>query len=189
MKMGLIPRRNLLLLSLLTAGSLFFLISSVSASYYQAHPDEPAFLLRINEVCTINPGTKTGEAFIYEDYIELYNPSDTEISLDHLYLSDTTKDYALVPLSGGIIPAGGYYVVYADGGDGSVPEGYDSLPFRLSENETITLSYCAESQNGTKNFFPIDSLFIPSLSPGIVYARPEALNLYWQYRYWCTSNQ
>ncbi|MEH2960356.1 CotH kinase family protein [Candidatus Merdisoma sp. JLR.KK006] len=173
MKMGLIPRRNLLLLSLLTAGSLFFLISSVSASYYQAHPDEPAFLLRINEVCTINPGTKTGEAFIYEDYIELYNPSDTEISLDHLYLSDTTKDYALVPLSGGIIPAGGYYVVYADGGDGSVPEGYDSLPFRLSENETITLSYCAESQNGTKNFFPIDSLFIPSLSPGIVYARTE----------------
>lgn len=173
MNMGTIPRRNLLLLSLLTAGSLFFLISFISASYYQAHPEDPAFLLRINEVCTINPGTRAGESFIYEDYIELYNPSEAEVSLEHLYLSDTTENYALARLSDSVIPAGGYYVIYADGGDGSVPEGYDSLPFCLSKNETITLSYCTESKNGNKNFFPIDSLFIPSLHPGIVYARTE----------------
>lgn len=173
MKMGAIHRRNLLLLSLLAAGSLFFLISFIFAAYYRAHPDEPAFLLRINEVCTVNPGTNAGEAFIYEDYIELYNPSDIDISLKHLYLSDTAKNYTLSPLPDSIIPAGGYYVIYSDGGDGTVPEGYDSLPFCLSENETITLSYYVESKNGSKNFFPIDSLFIPSLPPGVVYARTE----------------
>lgn len=168
-----ISRRSRLLLGLLAAGSSLFLIFSLTASYYRAHPDYPVFLLRINEVCTVNPGTKAGESYIYEDYIELYNPSDTEISLENLFLSDTDENYTRAPLPDDVIPPGGYYVIYADGGDGSVPEGFHSLPFRLSENETVTLSCCIESKNGSKNYFTIDSMYVPSLSPGIVYARTE----------------
>lgn len=85
MNMRSIFRRNLLLLGLLSAGSLFFFIFSLAASYYRSHPDYPPFLLRINEVCTVNPGVNAGEAYIYEDYIELYNPSDQEISLEHVF--------------------------------------------------------------------------------------------------------
>ena len=168
-----VSRRNLFLIGLLTVGSLLFFFSSLTASYYRAHPEHPAFLLRINEICTVNPGTKAGDAYIYEDYIELYNPTDMDISLEHVFLSDTNENYARAPLPDDVIPSGGYYVLYADGGDGSVPEGFHSLPFRLSENETITLTYCIESENGDKNYFPIDTMFVPSLPPGIVYARAE----------------
>ena len=35
---------------------------------------DPVRSLRINEVCTINPGTREGGSTTYEDYIELYNP-------------------------------------------------------------------------------------------------------------------
>ena len=157
-----IYRRNLLLLSLFIIGSLFFGLFFVLASYYQAHPSNPAFLLRINEVCTVNPGTEDGENVTYEDYVELYNPSDREVSLEHVFLSDSTKDFSLGPLPADTIAAGGYYVVYMDG-----------LPFRLSENETLTLSYCTEGEDGSRSFSPIDSLFIPSLERGAVYARPE----------------
>ena len=173
MNMRSIFRRNLLLLGLLSAGSLFFFIFSLAASYYRSHPDYPPFLLRINEVCTVNPGVNAGEAYIYEDYIELYNPSDQEISLEHVFLSDTEENYGRAPLPDDVIPPGGYYVIYADSKDNSVPEGFHSLPFRLSENETVTLSYCIESESGDKNYFPIDTLFVPSLPPGIVYARTE----------------
>ncbi|MCI9681654.1 MAG: hypothetical protein HFI26_09735 [Lachnospiraceae bacterium] len=157
-----ICRRNLLLLSLFITGSLFFGLFFVLASYYQAHPSNPAFLLRINEVCTINPGTEDGENVTYEDYVELYNPSDREVSLENVFLSDSTKDFSLGPLPADTIAAGGYYVIYMDG-----------LPFRLSENETLTLSYCTEGEDGSRSFSPIDSLFIPSLERGAVYARPE----------------
>lgn len=158
-------RRNLLLLSLFITGSFLFGIFFLLSSYYRAHPANPAFLLQINEVCTVNPGTADGEGIIYKDYVELYNPSDRDISLEHVFLSDSTKDFSLGPLPADIIGAGGYYVVYTDG--------VEDLPFGLSENETLTLSYCTENEDGSKSFSPIDSLFIPSLERGAVYARPE----------------
>ena len=91
-------RRNLLLLSLFITGSFLFGIFFLLSSYYRAHPANPAFLLQINEVCTVNPGTADGEGIIYKDYVELYNPSDRDISLEHVFLSDSTKDFSLGPL-------------------------------------------------------------------------------------------
>lgn len=160
-----IHRRNLFLLGLLLTGSLLFLILFLTATYYQAHPSNPALLLRINEVCTVNPGTVDGDSFTYKDYVELYNPSEQDISLEHVFLSDSTKDFSLGPLPKDTIAAGGYYLIYTDGTEG--------LPFRLSENETLTLSYCTEGEDGAQSFSPIDSFYIPSLEPGAVYARPK----------------
>lgn len=160
-----IHRRNLLLSGLLLAGSLLFLTFFLLSSYYQAHPSNPALLLKLNEICTVNPGISDSGSIVYSDYVELYNPSDQAVSLEHIFLSDSTKDFSLGPLPGDTIAAGGYYLIYADGAQ--------SLPFRLSENETLTLSYCTEGKDGSQNFTPIDSLFIPALVPGAVYARPQ----------------
>lgn len=159
-----IHRRNMLLLGLFLTGSLLFLTFFLLSSYYRTHPANPALLLKLNEVCTVNPGTPDNGSITYRDYVELYNPSEQEVSLEHIYLSDSKKDFSLGPLLADTIPAGGYYIVYADGSD--------TLPFRLSGNETLTLSYCTEGKDGSQSFTPIDSLFIPDLVPGAVYARP-----------------
>ena len=160
-----IKRRNLSLLGLFAAGSFLFLAFYLFAAYYQAHPANPAFFLRINEVSIANSGTPDGDGLTYRDYVELYNLSDQEVSLEHVFLSDNTKDFSLGPLPSDTIAAGGYYTVYIDESNG--------FPFRLSENETLTLSYCSETEKNTQIFYTIDSLFIPSLEPGAVYARPE----------------
>ena len=119
-----IQRRNLFLLGLLAAGSFLFLVLYFFASYYHAHPANPAFYLRINEVCITNPGTSDGEELIYRDYVELYNPSNQEVPLEHIFLSDSTKDFSLGPLPADIIAPGGYYVIYTDDSNG--------FPFLLS---------------------------------------------------------
>ncbi len=168
-----LSRRSLLSLVLLLAGALLLILFFFFGFCRQERRDDPVFLLRINEVCTVNPGTASGESYTYEDYIELYNPSSEEISLAHLYLSDTRDNYALGSLPEDTIPPGGYYVIYAVGEDGSSPKGFHGLPFRLSEDEILTLSYGPKSENDSQRFFLIDSLSIPPLLPGAVYARTE----------------
>lgn len=59
----------------------------------------------INEVCSVQEAkSKTG------DWVELYNPTDTDISLDGLYLSDSKNDLTRCALSG-TIAAKGYKVI------------------------------------------------------------------------------
>ena len=154
MNFGIFSRRNRLLLGLLFSGILFFFVSSFSAAYYKKHFEYPAFFLRINEVCTVNPGTLAGETLVYKDYIEIYNPSESSVSLEHLFLSDDTENPALGPMPAETIPPKGYYVIYAEGPKGSAPEGAYNLPFRLSEDETLILSYCIENEDGSKSFLP-----------------------------------
>lgn len=173
MNLGIFSRRNRLLLGLLFSGILFFFVSSLSAAYYKKHFEYPAFFLRINEVCTVNPGTLAGETLVYKDYIEIYNPSDRSVSLEHLFLSDDTANQALGPMPAETIPPKGYYVIYAEGPEGSAPEGSYNLPFRLSGDETLILSYCIENEDGSKSFLPVDSLYIPSMQAGAVYGRRE----------------
>ena len=147
---------------------LFFLLPRKHAQH-----TNPALSLRINEVCARNPGTLAGENTTYEDYIELYNPTEEAISLERFSLSDDSKDLTSGPLPDDIIEPGGYYVIYAVGTEGSAPEGCAAVSFALSENETISLSYGIESEEGNLNYLRIDSVTLPSLSAGSVYARTE----------------
>ncbi len=59
--------------------------------------EAPLKPLCINELSVSSLATQVGGSTIYEDYIELYNPNNNTISLDGLYLSDTS-DYTLAPL-------------------------------------------------------------------------------------------
>lgn len=76
------------------------------------------------------------------DWVELYNRSDKDISLDNLALSDNPdRPVKWVFPEGAFIPAGGYYLVFASGKDRVSPQGFPHSNFSLSaEGEILTLS-------------------------------------------------
>ncbi len=135
--------------------------------------EAPLKPLCINELSVSSLATQVGGSTIYEDYIELYNPNNNTISLDGLYLSDIS-DYTLAPLPDVTIGPGAHLCIYAAGQDGSVPEGQLSVPFSLSENETVSLTRLEENTAGTASSVLLDTVYIPdSMKIGAVYARTE----------------
>lgn len=73
--------------------------------------------LRINEVnavggiCINDYGKKT-------DWVELYNTSDQDVSLEGLYLSNNPRSPQKYQLEGGIVPAHGTQIIWCDKKDG-----------------------------------------------------------------------
>lgn len=135
--------------------------------------EAPLKPLCINKLSVSSLATQVGGSTIYEDYIELYNPNNNTISLDGLYLSDIS-DYTLAPLPDVTIGPGAHLCIYAAGQDGSVPEGQLSVPFSLSENETVSLTRLEENTAGTASSVLLDTVYIPdSMKIGAVYARTE----------------
>lgn len=135
--------------------------------------EAPLKPLCINELSVSSLATQVGGSTIYEDYIELYNPNNNTISLDGLYLSDIS-DYTLAPLPDVTIGPGAHLCIYAAGQDGSVPEEQLSVPFSLSENETVSLTRLEENTAGTASSVLLDTVYIPdSMKIGAVYARTE----------------
>ena len=68
----------------------------------------------INEVCSNNYAAKSNENSQYSDYIELYNPGKTAVSLDGCFLTDDAKDLEKYSLEGISIPANGYTLIWLD---------------------------------------------------------------------------
>lgn len=85
--------------------------------------------LVINEVMPDNKKVVLGHE---NDWVELHNREDVEVSLENYYLTDDpAKPYEL-SLTGRAIPADGYLVITLD----------DATPFRLSaDGETVYLTY------------------------------------------------
>ena len=102
--------------------------------------------------------TRTG--YYGSDYIELYNTSKEEISLDGWYLSDDESDLLKSRLSEMAIGANDYALIYANGqGDTG-----DSVLFKINpEGEKIFLS----NPEGEL----VDSIYVPKQELGTVYAR------------------
>jgi hypothetical protein len=69
----------------------------------------------INEVMAINTNTAYDQGGEFDDYIELYNTTNTAVSLDKHYLTDNIHNHAKweFPL-GTTIPGNGYLIVWAD---------------------------------------------------------------------------
>ena len=174
MKFFSVRKHALLWARLFTAGLFLVLLFFVFRKYENGLYTDPVLSLRINEVCTINPGTTEGDSVTYEDYIELYNPTSQAVSLEGLYLSDDAGDPLQAALPEGDIEPGGYYIIYAAGEGDSAPEGTPSVAFGLSEEEVIMLTWVCELEDGTESAHTIDSVYVPaSISPGAVYAATE----------------
>ena len=168
------PRFRKALPVLLITAALALSLSALGLWKYRfSRLEAPLKPLCINELSVSSLATQVGGSTIYEDYIELYNPNNNTISLDGLYLSDTS-DYTLAPLPDVTIGPGAHLCIYAAGQDGSVPEGQTSVPFSLSENETVSLTRLEENTAGTASSVLLDTVYIPdSMKIGAVYARTE----------------
>lgn len=168
------PRFRKALPVLLITAALALSLSALGLWKYRfSRLEAPLKPLCINELSVSSLATQVGGSTIYEDYIELYNPNNNTISLDGLYLSDTS-DYTLAPLPDVTIGPGAHLCIYAAGQDGSVPEGQLSVPFSLSENETVSLTRLEENTAGTASSVLLDTVYIPdSMKIGVVYARTE----------------
>lgn len=125
----------------------------------------------LNEICAHNLSLVLDDKGKSSDYIELYNPSFTTVSLDGWYLTDQeelSEDARLLQME---IGPRSHMLLFADGSAGrSVDEESGEicyhLGFRLSEaGETLTL---ADSSGNT-----VDRVEVPSLAADISYARQE----------------
>ncbi len=92
----------------------------------------------INEFMASNETALMDETGDYDDWIELYNPSDNTVTLDGYYLTDKTDNLTKWAFPAGTtIPAHSYLIVWADedGGDGPL-----HANFKLSASgETLVL--------------------------------------------------
>ena len=91
--------------------------------------------LVINELMASNAGTVQDERGDYDDWIEIYNPSDQAVDIGGMYLTDRLSNPTKWRVSGNwpaqtTIPAGGYLLIWADG---ETDEGVLHASFRLSE--------------------------------------------------------
>ena len=172
-------RRNLTFAGLLLSGCLFcvFFVSPWYASRPQnlsgsgqgsgltdsLSPDISIRYPVINEVCASNSGFYVGNLLISSDYIELYNPGASSLSLDGLYLSDDPDAPLKSPLPTGIsLEPGEFLLIYAEKDTARLPDSALSADFQLKAGETLVLS----SQSGI-----LDSVELPVLQPGASLSR------------------
>jgi hypothetical protein len=108
--------------------------------YYSlnAQTEESESPLVINEFMASNTSTITDEAGEFEDWIELHNSTSTAIDLTGMFLTDNPLNLSKWDFpAGSIIPAGGYYILWADE-DSS--QGINHTNFKLSAaGETLYL--------------------------------------------------
>ena len=85
-------------------------------------PEVPDLLINEFMALNLNGITDPAEPSERPDWIEIYNPTAENISLDGLYLTNNLANPMLFPIPTGlVVPAGGYLLFYADGeaGQGS----------------------------------------------------------------------
>ena len=115
----------------------------------------------INEVLCSNSASFKAYDGRYYDWVELYNPSGRELSLDGYYLSDNPESLTKTSLKGQTISAGGYLVIYCSGLDITDERGFLHTGFKLSASEGETL-YLSDSSS-------VHSLTVPPSRENISY--------------------
>lgn len=100
------------------------------------------------------------DGYYGSDYIELYNDSEEDISLNGWYVSDDAKDLKKCQIYDVIIEAKGYLLLYANGKNDSGV----SLNFKL--NPAGEKIYLSDAEG-----YLVDSVSVPKQEFGTVYAR------------------
>lgn len=109
---------------------------TLEADYPTLNPGD----ITINEIMAQNTTTITDADGEFEDWIELYNNTDSTLSLDNLYLSDTTTNLIKWGFPSGLtIAPHGFLTVWAD--EDTAQTGLHA-DFKLSASgESVILSY------------------------------------------------
>ena len=98
-----------------------------------------SIVLIINELMAANLGTVMSPATNFDSWIELYNPTEQDIDLGGMYLSDDNDNLTLwqMPADMGVVPAKGFKVVWL----GSNDIKSNQAPFSLNcDGDTIFIS-------------------------------------------------
>lgn len=128
----------------------------------------------VSEVMTSNVSTVKDSFGEYTDWIELYNTTDKEISLEGFYLSDNVNKptgYALPSIT---IGAYQYLVIFASGRDTVTDAGQIHTNFKVSAGETVVLSY--ENTVYSQLATPLD--MIADISFGSITSGEDVLQVY-----------
>jgi hypothetical protein len=105
--------------------------------------------LALNELMASNKATQADQDGEYDDWIELYNNTDAEISLLGYYLSDDEEDLTLWAFPDTSIAAGSFLIVWADKDDAqvglhaSLKLSTDGETVYLVNSDTTVVNYCA----------------------------------------------
>lgn len=113
----------------------------------------------INEVRSWDTAATRG-GYFGSDYIELYNASEEEISLEGWYVSDDSADMKKCQIHGVSIAPKGFVLLYAN----EKNDTGDSLNFKL--NPAGEKIYLSDAQG-----YLVDSVYVPEQEHGTVYAR------------------
>jgi len=101
------------------------------ADYPFEIPDQFLAQLTINELLAINNATNADEAGQYEDWVEIYNPTDQSLNLAGMYLTDNPDNLTKwsFPLGVADLEPGGHLLVWCDD---DVNQGILHAAFKLS---------------------------------------------------------
>ncbi|HBN57212.1 MAG TPA: hypothetical protein DD414_10595 [Lachnospiraceae bacterium] len=122
----------------------------------------------INEICSWNETVCRDANERFSDYIELYNASQEEISIEGWHLSDDENLTEKCRLEGNLLP-GEHRIVWADG-EG---ETSDAVAFKIrSKGETVFLT----DDGGNL----VDGVQVPDLEADTVYARVQDGEEIWE---------
>ena len=149
---------NIFLIMILGIVSLF-----LTSFLYVNEAKESKNEIVLNEICSNNFSVGKNEEGSYCDYVELYNPTLQDQTLDEYYLSDDKEFLCKFSLQGMRIPAKGYLVVWLD----AITE----------ENENNSLGISSEGESvylvKGENEVIVDSVYVPRLIYNTCYARVE----------------
>lgn len=121
--------------------------------------------VEISEAVSLNSKYLAGPYGTYNDFCELHNLTDHDITLDGWYLSDNPKKPKKASLDGITIKAGEYLCIILSKDGLNIRSGYDWVALSLSfEGETLCLS------NGD---VIIDCMAMPMLAENTSYGRPD----------------
>jgi len=147
-----------------TAGIIF--LSVIAALITFVAKDNAEQSVVINEVCSKNDSVIKDDNGNCSDYIELYNPSKWSVSLKGFRISDQADVKNGMELRDGVVPAGGYYIVWLD-------ESAGTTSFRISsKGESIYLF----NESG----MIMDTVTVPELHRNTSYARATDGDDEWQ---------
>ena len=133
--------------------------------------------LVINEVMSNNLSISADPSGKFEDWIELYNPTNFPISTAGLFLTDTIGLLHKWELPNHLVPAGGYAIIWADedGGQGDMHANFqlsnlgEQLILTKSDSSVIdSITYLAQADDvsfgRSPNGFGSFSMLIPTFN-------------------------
>lgn len=109
-------------------------------AYFEKDSTAPAARIAINEIANSGDAKIFDEDGESQDWIELYNTTDSEVNLSGLYLSDDENDLTKWALPEINLAAREFLIVYASGKDRRDPAGEIHTSFGLNDSEPVILT-------------------------------------------------